>query len=178
MTGVQTCALPIFLAWNDGDVIAIETDDQRDRPAAVNIDLRLLRYGMDYVPQKSYDLLSRHATQVKNGAHTAESRLEIRDGCIVLVQEFREGDFYSASAMAIGVTGRKSQATYHNESTVRLSLAPGRGRFTTLMASAVSYDPRVDVAGLALKQLDAAEAKQFDDLLAANRRWWSDYWSK
>ena len=166
------------LAWNDGDVIAMETDDQRDRPAAVNIDLRMLRYATDYVPQKSYDLLSRHATQVKNGAHTAESRLEIRDGCIVLVQEFREGDFYSASAMAIGVTGRKSQATYHNESTVRLSLAPGRGRFTTLMASAVSYDPRVDVAGLALKQLDAAEAKQFDDLLAANRRWWSDYWSK
>jgi len=166
------------LAWNDGDVIAIETDDQRDQPAAVNIDLRLMRYRMDYVPQKSYELLSRHATQVKTGAHTAGSRLEIRDGRIILVQEFREGDFYSASAVAIGVTGRKGQATYHNESTVRLSLAPGRGRFTTLMASAVSYDPKVDVAGLALQQLAAAAGRQFDELLADNRRWWSDYWSK
>ncbi len=166
------------LAWNDGDVIAVETDDQRDHPAAVNIDLRMLRYAMDYVPQKSYELLSRHATQVKTNAHTAESRLEIRDGRIILVQEFREGDFYSASAVAIGVTGRKSRATYHNELTVRLSVAPGRGKFTTLMASATSYDPKADVAGLALKQLETAASRPFDDLLADNRRWWSDYWSK
>jgi hypothetical protein len=173
-TGVTARAL----AWNGGDVIAVETDDQRAQPAAVNIDLRMLRYAMDYVPQQSYELLSRHATRVKTGAHTAESRLEIRDGRIVLVQEFREGDFYSASAVAIGVTGRKTQATYHNELTVRLSVAPGRGTFTTLMASAVSYDPKVDVAGLALQQLAAAAGRPFGELLADNRRWWSDYWSK
>ena len=166
------------LAWNDGDVIAVETDDQRDHPAPVNIDLRMLRYAMEYVPLKSYELLVHHASVMQTRAHTALSRLDIRDGRIILVQEFREGDFYSASAVAIGVTGRKTQATYYNESTVRLSVAPGRGTFTTLMASAASYDPKADVAGLALQQLDAAAGRQFDDLLGDNRRWWSDYWSK
>ena len=166
------------LAWNDQDVIAVETDDQRDHPAAVNIDLRMLRYAMDYVAEKNYDLLSHHATQVQNGAHTSQSRLEIRDGRIILVQEFREGTFYSASAVAIGVIGRNSKAAYYNESTVRLSVAPGKGKFTTLIASAASYDPKEDVAGLALKQLDAAEGRHFDELLDDNRSWWSNYWPK
>jgi hypothetical protein len=166
------------LAWNDGDVIAVEIDDQRAHPTAINFDLRALRFAMDYVAERNYVLLSRHTTQVKNGAHTADSRLEIRDGRIVLVQEFREGKFYSASAVAIGVVGRESNATYHNETTVRLSVAPGSGKFTALIASAASYNPKDDVAGLALKQLAAAKAKSFDELLADNRAWWSQYWPK
>lgn len=166
------------LAWNNGDVIAVEIDDQREHPEAVNIDLRMLRLAIDYVAQKSYDLLGRHAIQVQNGAHTAESRLEIRAGRILLIQEFREGDFYSASAVAMGVTGRESKTSYQNESTVRLSVAPGRGKFTTLMASAVSYDPKVDVGDLALQQLTSAAGLTFDDLLADNRTWWSQYWPK
>jgi hypothetical protein len=164
------------LAWNDGDVIAVELDDQRNHPSAVNLDLRMLRYAVDYIAQENYVLLSHHATQVQNGAHTAQSRLEIRDGRIILVQEFREGKFYSASAVAIGVVGRESKTSYCNETTVRLSVAPGQGKFTALIASAASYNPGEDVAGLALKQLASAQAKHFDELLADNRAWWSQYW--
>jgi hypothetical protein len=164
--------------WNGGDVIAVETDDQRAEPTLVNVDLRMLRYAREFVYERNYELMSRHASVVQTGAHTALSRLDIRDGRIVLVQEFTEGEFYSASAVAIAVTGRETRAEYLNESTVRLSVAPGRGKFTTLMASAVSYDPKVDVEGLALKQLDAAAGRTFDDLLGENRRWWSDFWSK
>ena len=164
------------LAWNDGDVIAVELDDQRDHPSAINLDLRMLRYAVDYIVQENYVLFSHHATQVQNGAHSAQSRLEIRDGRIILVQEFREGKFYSASAVAIGVVGRESKPSYYNESTVRLSVAPGQGKFTALIASAASYNPGEDVAGLALKQLVAAQAKHFDELLADNRAWWSQYW--
>ena len=166
------------LAWNDGDVIAVELDDQRDHPSAINLDLRMLRYAVDYIVQENYVLFSHHATQVQNGAHSAQSRLEIRDGRIILVQEFREGKFYSASAVAIGVVGRESKPSYYNESTVRLSVAPGQGKFTALIASAASYNPGEDVAGLALKQLVAAQAKHFDELLADNRAWWSQYWPK
>jgi hypothetical protein len=46
---------------------------------------------------------------------------------------------------------------------------PGPGKFTALMASAVSYHPKEDVAALALKQLAAAQAKHFDEMLADNR---------
>lgn len=166
------------LAWNDQDVLAIETDDERATPQPVNIDLRMLRYGLHYEPLKMYELLSNHASVVHTGAHTAESRLDIRDGRIVLVQVFREGDFYSSSAVAIGVSGRESKAAYYNEADVRLSAAPGKGKLVTLIASAASYDPKDDVEGRALKELDAAQGKSFDDMLNGNRKWWSDYWSK
>lgn len=166
------------LAWNNADVIAVESDDQRAQPTVVNVDLRMLRYAKEFVLERNYELLSRHATVVQTGTHTALSRLDIRDGRIILVQEFTEGGFYSASAVAIAVTGRETRASYLNESTVRLSVAPGRGKFKTLMASAVSYDPKVDVEELALKQLGTAAVRTFDDLWSDNRRWWSEYWAK
>jgi len=166
------------LAWNDGDVLAVEMDDRRERPTAVDIDLRMLRYALEYVDQENYRLLSRHATMVRTGAHTALSRLDIRDGRIVLVQEFREGTFFSSSAVAIGVVGRNTRASYENDATVRLAVEPGRGRFTALMASAVSYDPEVDVEALALHQLESAALRSFAEMLADNRRWWSGYWPK
>ena len=166
------------LAWNDGDVIATELDDQRSHPSAVNVDLRMLRYAVDYIGGKNFELSSNHAAQIRTGLHSATSKLEIRAGRILLIQEFREGDFYSASAVAIGVVGRKSKADYYNETTVRLSAEPGRGKFTILTAAAVSYDPKQDVTELALKQLDAAQAKSFDTLLEGNRKWWGHYWAE
>ena len=166
------------LAWSNGDVVATELDDQRAKPNAVHVDLRMLRYAVNYVEKQNFLLSSNHAAQVRTGFHIATSKLEIRAGRILLVQEFREGDFYSASAVAVGIVGRKSRADYYNETTVRLSAEPGRGTFTILTATAVSYDPKQDVAGLALKQLNAAQAKSFDGLLQDNRRWWSGYWGK
>ena len=167
-----------ILAWSDGDVIAAEVDDERTNAAGVNVDLRMLRYGVEYVSGKNFALSSQHAAQIQTGFHTALSRLEIRDGRILLIQEFREGSFYSASAVAIAISGRESKAAYYNETTVRLSAAPGRGKFTVLTASASSYDRNQDVGDLALKQLDAARAKTFDDLLKDNRKWWSGYWGE
>jgi hypothetical protein len=166
------------LAWTGGDAIATELNDQRQKPAAIHIDLRMLRYAADYIEKQNFLLSSNHAAQVRVGLHRATSRLEIRDGRIFLIQEFREGDFYSASAVAIGIAGRESKAEYYNETTVRLSAEPGTGKFRVLTASAVSYDPKQDVADLALKQLAAAQAKSFDELLRDNQDWWSGYWAK
>jgi hypothetical protein len=166
------------LAWNDGDVIATEIDDQRATPSPINIDLRMLRYIVSYLGNSGYDILNQHIVQVKTGAHTATSRLEIRDGRIILIQEFKEDNFYNASAVAIGIVGRAGKATYYNESTIRLSAEHGKGKFIILTSSAASADPKVDVAGLALKQLDAAQKKSYDELLDNNRQWWSNYWSR
>jgi len=166
------------LAWNAKDVIATEIDDQRDNPSAININLRMLRYSINYIKKQNWNLTSQHSVQVQTGAHTATSQLEIRNGRIILVQRFKEGDFYSASAVAVGVVGRNSKAIYYNESTVRLSAEPGKGKSLILMSSASSYDPEEDVAGLALKQMDEAQSKNFEKLLSSNRDWWGDYWSK
>jgi len=158
--------------------IATEIDDQRSMPLPINIDLRMLRYVVTYLGNSRYDILNQHTVQVRTGSHTATSRLEIRNGRIILIQEFKEDNFYNASAVAIGIVGRAGKASFYNESTVRLSAEPVKGKFTILTSSAASTDPKVDVAGLALKQLDEAQQKNFSELLDNNRQWWSSYWSK
>jgi hypothetical protein len=166
------------LAWNQHDVMAVEIDDRRDRPEAVNIDLRMLRYITQYIPRKNHELARQHAVAVQTAEHTATSRLDIRDGDIILTQEFREGDYYDASAVAVAVLGRQAKARYLNESTVQLSVPAGKGKFTILISSAASFDENQDLAALAIKELHAAAAQGFDGLLADNRRWWHDFWSK
>ncbi|GHT05898.1 hypothetical protein FACS189423_10550 [Bacteroidia bacterium] len=166
------------LAWTDGDVIATEIDDQRANPSVINIDLRMLRYAINFIDAKNWELTSNHAIQIKQGEHTSTSRFEIREGKIILIQEFKEGDYYNASAVAIGVAGRKSKAVYYNEATVRLSAEPGKGSFTILTASASSFDPKEDIAQLALEQLEAAQPKGFTGLLQESRAWWANYWPK
>lgn len=166
------------LAWPERDVMAIEIDDQRRQPSSVSVDLRMLRYAVQYHSRENYNLAKSHSVKIRTRSHTATSRLDIRDGKIILTQEFREGDYYNASAVAIGIVGRKSKAKYANDSTVRLSAAPGKGRFTILIASASSFDADDDITALALNELDLASAKGFKDLLESTQAWWHDFWSK
>ncbi|PYX91107.1 MAG: glycoside hydrolase [Acidobacteria bacterium] len=151
------------LTWNEHDVIAVEVDDEREQPSPINIDLRMLR---------------RHIVQVQTRNHSASSKLDIRNGRIALTQEFKEGSYYDSSAVVIGMAGRESKSRYENDSTVRLSAAPGKGRFLILIASAASFDPNQDVASRAVTQLEQAAAKGFDAMLASNQGWWHDFWSK
>jgi hypothetical protein len=166
------------LACSDHDVMGVEIDDQRPRPEPIHIDLRMLRYVMQYIARENYDLTMRHSVKIVSRNHTATSTLGIRNGRIVLTQEFREGDYYNASAVAIGVVGRPAKAKYANDSTVRLGAAPGRGKFTVLIASSSSFAPQEDVAAKALAELDAAAGQSFDALTASNRTWWQDFWSR
>jgi hypothetical protein len=164
------------LAANDRDVIAIEIDDRRSQPRPINIDLRMLRYGQQYIRGTANDFARQHASVVQTNAHTATSKMDIRDGRVVLTQEFREAEFYDASAVVIGVIGRDAKASYYNESTVRLAAPAGGGKFTVLIASAASFDPKEDVAAAAVKQLDGVG--DFEKLLASHQKWWHDFWSK
>ena len=166
------------LAWPHGDVIAIEIDDQRSQPTAINIDLRMLRYQMQFTPGRTAESASSHAVIFRTAAHTATSTLGIRDGRITLTQQFREEAFYGSSAVAIGVVGRASRARYANQTTVRLSAAPGTGRFTILIGSAASDKPSQDTAASALEQVQAAERRDFAALRKETADWWSDFWAR
>jgi hypothetical protein len=115
---------------------------------------------------------------VRTASHTATSGLDIRDGRIILTQQFREDEFYGASAVVAAVLGRDSQAKYQNDCTVRLTAAPGRGKFTILIGSAATFDAKQDAAGLALKALDAAAVKGFSELQKETADWWHDFWSR
>jgi hypothetical protein len=166
------------LAWPHHDVMVVEVEDTRQRPTPISIDLRMLRYIMQYHERLNWELTRKHQVMVRTASHTATSGLDIRDGRIVLTQQFREGDFYGASVVVVGVLGRESQAKYQNDCMVRLTAAPGRGKFTVLIGSAASFDEKLDVGGQALKELDVAAAKGFNTLRTETAAWWHDFWAE
>lgn len=164
------------LGWSNGDVLAIEIDDQRDQPAAINIDLRMLRYQVQFEKGRNFQLRQEHAAMFRTAEHTATSILGIHENRITLTQQYREKAFYNSTGIAIGVTGRKSRARYLNDSTVQLSAAPGKGKFTIFIASAVSASE--DAAQLALAQLKSAEQKTFEILRTETADWWHNFWDR
>jgi hypothetical protein len=167
------------IAWNARDVIAIEIEDRRAQPEAINIDLRMLRYATQYFNSMNWQLTGNHAIVYRTANHYATSQLHIRDGSILLTQRFAEKEFFDSSAIAIAVLGRESRPRFLNESTVQLSVVPGSGKFTVLIASAATFDRQQDVGALALKELAAAKAKgDFTGLASENSQWWHDFWSK
>ena len=167
------------LAWNEQDVMAVEVDDKREQPTTVSVDLRMLRYQEQfYYDGENFVLAKNHAVKFQTNEHFVTSTLNIEEGRIILKQVFEEGNHYNATAIAISIIGRESMARYLNRSTVQLTTTAGRGRFTLLIASASSFDPKEDIEALALKELAAAENEGFTGMLESNKTWWHNYWSK
>lgn len=166
------------LAWPDRDVMAVEIEDLRSQPETIQIDLRMLRYQMQRVTGRNFDLAQQHAVAFKKAEHTATSRLHVREQNIILTQTYEEGDHYNASAVAACVLGRRARPRVLNESTVQLSVTPGQGRFTILIASAASFDRTEDVLDQALDELDAARSRGFETLQQDTARWWQDFWGR
>jgi alpha-L-fucosidase 2 len=166
------------LACAERDVFAIEVEDSRRHPLPIHVDLRMLRYLMQYIPGENWKLAEKRSVKIVTHNHTATSTLSIRDGQIVLRQEFREKNYYNSSAVAIRVVGRASKAKYANESNVRLGVDGGRGKFTVLVASASSFDAEQDVEQKAIAELNAVGARSFDAVAASTSAWWHRFWSK
>ena len=174
------------IGWPERDVLAIEIDDRRERPTPISIDLRMLRYMIQYEQGRNWELTKSRQVMARTASHTATSGLDIRDdgsaelagARIALTQEFREDDFYGASAVVVGVVGRESQARYQNDSTVRLTAAPGCGKFTILIGVAASFDEDDDITALAMKELEAAAERGFAALQREAADWWHDFWSR
>lgn len=165
-------------AYHGKDIIVVEIDDQRKNPSPVNIDLRMLRYAIQCIYDRSYELAKNNAVEIQTAEHTALSQLHIKDGRILLTQKYTEKEYYNTSAIAIEVVGRKSKARFLNESTVQLSVTPGKGKFTILISSASSFDRDEDIVQTALIELDAVKGKSFAALQKENSKWWADFWSK
>jgi CRISPR/Cas system CSM-associated protein Csm2 small subunit len=160
------------------DVMAVEIDDERQKPEPISVDLQMLRYQIQRVTGRNYELATNHANLFRTVEQTALSKLDIRDGRILLTQQFRENDFYDSSAVAVSIVGRKSKAIYLDGSTVQLSAEAGKGKFTILISSAATFDSEKDVGGMAIDELKTAEAKSFSGLQMETADWWHDFWSK
>jgi hypothetical protein len=67
------------LAWPQRDVIAVEIDGERKQPETVNVDLRMLRYAVERVSGRNFELATNHASLIRTMEHTATSILDIRE---------------------------------------------------------------------------------------------------
>jgi hypothetical protein len=160
-----------LLGWPAQDVMAIAVDDRRRTPEAIDVDLRMLRYETKYFGAQLETFARDHIATVQTRSHTAASQLHIRDNRILLTQDFREGEFCCKTAVAIGMVGRSAKPRLLNETGVRLAAAPAPGSFTILVASAATFDPKEDVAAMALRQLEAAASKGFPALARETEDW-------
>jgi hypothetical protein len=149
------------LAWDKQDVMAIQVNDQRKDPQQIITNLRMLRL-----------------PDANRGNHTAKSNIEIIDGNIVLIQKFKEDDYYCGSAVVIGLAGKKARAEQTNATTIRLVALPGNADFSIFIASAASFDPKEDIVKEALDKLEAAETTGFDGIVKSTENWWHQFWQK
>jgi len=160
-------------AWPATDVIAVEIESARPASAA----LRMLRFDTKYFGQQLETFAREHASAVQTRNHMAISRLEIRGKRVILTQEFREGQYCCKSAIVMAVTGRDGAPVLSNEQEVRLGASGTARRFTFLIASAATFDEKEDVAAVAMRHIDEAEAKA-GALFAEVNAWWHDFWSR
>jgi len=148
-------------AWQLEDVLAIHINDARSAQPFKAVNLRMLRL-----------------PTVINGNHSAVSSLKHYGNQLVLVQEFREGDYYCASAVAISVSGNHAISEQINEMTLRLLIDYSSKETTVFVASASSFDPNEDVEKLALKKLESATTNGFDQIVNSNQKWWRSFWER
>jgi hypothetical protein len=167
-----------LLAWHAQDLMAIEVDDQRAAPEPLQVNLRMLRFASQSFGGELESMIKNHIVTVRTRNHTAASQLIVRDGRIVLTQDFREGKHVAKSAVVIAMLGRTAVPRFANETEVRLVGAAGRGRALVLIASAATLDANEDVVASATRQLDAAVAKEFAGLASDNAAWWHAFWER
>jgi hypothetical protein len=166
------------LAWPEQDVMAIAVEDTRRSGEPVSVTLRMLRYATQYFGQRLETMIRDRIVTVQNRSHTAASQLLIKDGRIILTQEFREGDYCCKSAVAVSLAGVQHRARFMNETDVRVTAQPNAGSFVVLIASAATFDANEDVAASAVKQLDAAAARGYETIARETADWWHRFWSR
>jgi hypothetical protein len=149
------------MAWNEKDVMAVHVTDNRTNRLPVNIDLSMLRLPV-----------------TRKGNHTAVSTLHVVNDYIVLKQEFKEDDYYCASALVIGTDVAKAFTETVSESAMRLSINPANTEYTIYMGSAASFNAQEDVVQKAVDQLNAARQHNYASLLNNNKQWWQRFWQK
>jgi hypothetical protein len=161
VVNVQTEAVNArAFAWNEHDVMAVALEDRRTLSGPIHINLRTLRFPV-----------------TKRGNHEALSMVRVIDNKIVLVQVFKEDQFYCSSSVVIEVSP-DAKASLVNESMVRLSVPAGKRNVTVMMASAATFDPKEDIIEASMKKLDLARGQGFDGMYQANNVWWKGFWEK
>ena len=172
-----------FFACEGKDVFVFSVQDERtDCSEGVSVRLKMLR-----------------DSEVKTKSHLAVSRFFVMDDVMVLKQEFIEGDYYCASAVAVKVCGKPCRIRYQNESggrhpgivgrepivigkesetEIRMYLQPGAGAFDVFVSSAASFQREEDPVGQAVELVRQGAVVGRKQLKAEQEAAWGAFWNK
>jgi hypothetical protein len=177
-----------FFACTNRDAFVFSCFDKRRETEGINIRIKMLR-----------------PAEVKTKNHLAVSRFIIKEDAVILKQEFTEGNYYCASAVAVSVSGRKFRIRQNNESgglhpgipnrrpivlgmdsenETRICLEPGKGEFDVYISSAAAFDrsgagaESEDVAEKALELLRQTRMTGKSSLKADSDTFWKNFWEK
>jgi len=146
----------------EADALMVEVADERESPQPIEVRLAMWR-----------------APEVRTGAHTAAYAWRQGDGRVSVMQTFREGAHFCASAVAVASTAAEAHILEEEARSRVLRLPPTRGTRTVLIASAATMDERSDAGAAAeciLESLASPEA-----LAKAEERhtsWWHEFWER
>ncbi|MCL4638416.1 MAG: glycoside hydrolase [Pseudosphingobacterium sp.] len=149
------------MALAEEDVIILHVKDERTLPRSIMTNLGMLRKPV-----------------TKRGNHTAISKLEQEGDYMILTQEFREDEYYCASAVVISLSDHPGSIELTNESTMRISNAQDASEFTVFIASAATFDPTENVKATAVASMKSVRKQHYLKLLKAHQAWWADFWQK
>lgn len=143
------------------DVLVIEVTDERESPEPIEVKLAMWR-----------------EPEVRTGAHTATYAWQPGDGCVALVQTFREAAHFCASAVAVSSPAGEAEIPDGNARS-RLLRLPARRAQTVMIASAATMDERSDAGATAKGILSALAAPEaLAEASERHRCWWREFWNR
>lgn len=145
----------------DSDVLVVEVDDQRAAPEPLQVTVSMLR-----------------SPEVRAGENVATCIFADDPRRIVLTQQFRERDYFNASAVAVGVGGNGAEIAATNATSRTLILPASQNKRVILVSSAATWNPDSDVGGVARALIRDTGSPSVGELRSSHQVWWKDFWSR
>jgi len=145
----------------NSDVLVVEVDDQRAAPEPLQVTVSMLR-----------------SPEVRAGENVATCTFVEDPSRIVLTQQFRERDYFNASAVAVGVGGNGAEIAATNATSRTLVLPASQNKRVILISSAATWNPDSDVGGAARALIRDTGSPSVGELRSSHRAWWKDFWSR
>ncbi len=152
------------------DVLVLEVDDRRTDPQPLRVTVSMWR-----------DPVVKTVLQHKGfalGTHLARYEFQQQDGRVLVVQQFKEKDYYCGSAVAVQVVDNDVKVETTDQRGQTILVSAKQGKRTILIASSASWFRRDDVAAAAVGLLVHASKKEYDEVRHEHTCWWHDYWSR
>ncbi|MDO8686107.1 MAG: DUF5703 domain-containing protein [Clostridiales bacterium] len=143
------------------DLMVVEVDDRRDCPEPLRVTVSMWRQ-----------------PRVETGGHIACYEFDCTEGTTLVVQTFKEKEYYCTSLVTASIMdGRELLQKVNDKSYVIIS-PPKEGKRMVLISSAASWDSKADIKVEGIKLINCSRKQTYDMLRAEHAKWWEKFWSR